>query len=355
MATFQKRGDSIRAIVRMRGKLITKSFATKGEAAAWAAEQEVDIRKATTGPTGGVNRLNLSGVLTKYIAEVLEKKPYPVPGSIGHYTRLAKELAGTEIAQMDRAWWMKTIQAWDIAPQSRMRYVTMIGSALKCADHREWGIKVDWLDFQEFMTRASSQGLLSNEYRKRTRRVTDEEIERIKTHSGIYSERVPLNDIIDFCVATAMRIGEVCRITWADFDGRRKMQWIRMRKDPKNKATNDQEIPLLPIALEIVKRQPRTDERIFPWSEKTIQHCFRMAARHAGVKKICLHNLRHEGISRLFEMGYQIEQVALMSGHKRWETLRSYTHLKPESLHDGPAGGGVPQPKAKRPALRIVR
>jgi len=46
--------------------------------------------------------------------------------------------------------------------------------------------------------------------------------------------------------------------------------------------------------------------------------------------------LSHEGISRLFEAGYRIEQVALVSGHKSWAMLKRYTQLKPESLHSSP-------------------
>ena len=45
-------------------------------------------------------------------------------------------------------------------------------------------------------------------------------------------------------------------------------------------------------------------------------------------------DLRHEGASRLFEAGFWIGQVPLVTGHEDWKMLRRYTHLKPESLHD---------------------
>ncbi len=35
------------------------------------------------------------------------------------------------------------------------------------------------------------------------------------------------------------------------------------------------------------------------------------------------------GAARLFEAGFSIEQVALVTGHKIWKMLRRYTHLKP--------------------------
>jgi site-specific recombinase XerD len=42
--------------------------------------------------------------------------------------------------------------------------------------------------------------------------------------------------------------------------------------------------------------------------------------------------LRHETASRLFEAGYQIPEVALVTGHKDWKMLRRYTNLKAEDL-----------------------
>jgi site-specific recombinase XerD len=44
--------------------------------------------------------------------------------------------------------------------------------------------------------------------------------------------------------------------------------------------------------------------------------------------------LRHEGTSRLFEAGFPIEKVAMVTGHKDWRMLRRYTNLKP-SLNRG--------------------
>jgi site-specific recombinase XerD len=45
------------------------------------------------------------------------------------------------------------------------------------------------------------------------------------------------------------------------------------------------------------------------------------------------HDLRHEATSRLFEQGYQIQEVAIVTGHQSWDMLKRYTQLRPESLH----------------------
>ena len=68
-----------------------------------------------------------------------------------------------------------------------------------------------------------------------------------------------------------------------------------------------------------------------------IGNAVRLAFEHlrvrAGMSDLHFHDLRHEGTSRLFEAGFSIEQVALVTGHKDWKMLRRYTHLKPETLH----------------------
>ena len=44
------------------------------------------------------------------------------------------------------------------------------------------------------------------------------------------------------------------------------------------------------------------------------------------------HDLRHEAISRFFELGLNIPEVAVISGHKDPRMLFRYTHLRAESL-----------------------
>ena len=44
------------------------------------------------------------------------------------------------------------------------------------------------------------------------------------------------------------------------------------------------------------------------------------------------HDLRHEAISRFFEKGLSIPEVALISGHKDVRMLFRYTHLRAEDI-----------------------
>jgi integrase len=47
-----------------------------------------------------------------------------------------------------------------------------------------------------------------------------------------------------------------------------------------------------------------------------------------AIDDLHFHDLRHEGVSRLFEMGRTIPQVASVSGHRSWQSLQRYTHLR---------------------------
>ena len=60
----------------------------------------------------------------------------------------------------------------------------------------------------------------------------------------------------------------------------------------------------------------------------------RRAIELSGMKKTRFHDLRHEATSRLFELGYSIQEVAQFTLHESWATLKRYTHLRPEHVED---------------------
>src|SRR5262249_58556135 len=88
--------------------------------------------------------------------------------------------------------------------------------------------------------------------------------------------------------------------------------------------------------LQIMLRQPsawRREGRIFPHVARTISTAFTRATEAVGIEDLHFHDLRHDGASRLFEAGWPIERVALVTGHKDWNMLRRYTQLRAEDFH----------------------
>lgn len=137
-----------------------------------------------------------------------------------------------------------------------------------------------------------------------------------------------------------MRQDEICRARWEDYDPRTRMLFIRDRKDPRRKTGNHQRIPLLSVSgydpcalIEEQREIVGSRGRIFPYDGRSVGAAFRRVCRALQIEDLHFHDLRHEATSRLFEAGFTIEQVALVTGHKDWKMLRRYTHLRPENLH----------------------
>lgn len=177
---------------------------------------------------------------------------------------------------------------------------------------------------------------------ERDRRPTREELNRLfRCFDDNERLTLPMTRIVQFAVATAMRLDEICRVEWRDLDVERRMLLIRDRKNPCNKTGNDQRIPLFDatgfdawaLVMAQGKQLGKLEGKIFPYNSRSVGTAFRRACIEVTVKDLHFHDLRHEGTSHLFEAGFAIEQVSLVTGHKDWKMLRRYTHIRPETLH----------------------
>jgi integrase len=99
-------------------------------------------------------------------------------------------------------------------------------------------------------------------------------------------------------------------------------------KHPEDKKGNNVYCELPPEALAIIMSMPRSEPEIFPYSTDAISAAFTRACKFLGIKDLRFHDLRHEGVSRLFEMGRTIPQAAAVSGHRSWSSLKRYTHIR---------------------------
>jgi len=186
---------------------------------------------------------------------------------------------------------------------------------------------------------------------ERDRRPTEKELERLEEYF-FYRPRsqTPVWDCVLIAITTAMRLGEICGpggVTWEDLDEGKRLLLIRGRKDPTIRSGRDDIIPLLrgPVIfkgevidpVEVLLRQRTVRQkagRMFPFSENTVSQAFTIACKKLGIENLHFHDLRHDAISRLFEYGYSIPEVAKVSGHKSWKHLQRYTQIRPETLHD---------------------
>jgi integrase len=171
---------------------------------------------------------------------------------------------------------------------------------------------------------------------ERDRVATDDEIKRLyKEWQANNLLELPMVALTKFALATTMRQSEICNLTVADIDSKNKTALIRDRKDPRRKIGNHQLVPLLPEAWAIVEPiiKKKKEGSLFGANGRSVSARFTRTCTKLGIKDLHFHDLRHTAITNLFKAGLQIQQVALLSGHKDWKMLARYTHVKAADVH----------------------
>lgn len=334
---------AFKAVVRIKrgGRIVyseAKTFDRRAVATNWAKKLEVDLQDpAKLERAGAGNGPTVGDLIRRYITEVDRIKP------LGRTHRFTLEmLLDWPIAAKPAA----SLKASDIVEHCRVRQEKGAGPATVLQDLAflrgplgmakvAWNLAVSAAAIDEARPLLIKLQLIARPYR-RDRRPTREELARLVKFFKEQDKHsvIPMGDIMDIALWTAKRIGEICRVRWVDLDAKRRTLIVRDMKDPRNKEGNDFEFPLLGKSLEIILRQPKIDERIFPYDEKSAGARYTRAKKTLGIADLRFHDLRRESASRLFEAGYQIHEVAQVTGHKDLNTLwRIYTKLHPEALH----------------------
>jgi integrase len=165
--------------------------------------------------------------------------------------------------------------------------------------------------------RLIEMGLIGKSQR-RSRRPINDELDRmlagLRKRSEHREAKIPYGDILNFSILSCMRIGKVCKLRWEDIDEQQHAVLARDRKDPRKKTGNHMLVPLLGEAWEIVQRQPKTDELIFPYNSRSVTAGFQRVRNALGIQDLRYHDMRREGASRLFEASFSIEEVAQVTG-----------------------------------------
>jgi integrase len=327
MATITPREGGWRAQVRRKGhKPVSKQFRTKAMAERWARGIEDAMAAGQYAPASG---LTLAAAIDRFQTETEKAKPI-AKTKAGNLRALRNGSMGpVELEALTPGHVIAHANERTCGPQTMAMELLFLGEVLEYARHA-WGVKMG--DPLREARPVLKRGKRLAKSRERDRRLEGDEYARLHAYMKA-NKRMPMADLFAFAVASAMRLGEVVALRWADLDEAKSLVLVRQRKHPVTKR--DEWVPLLPPARALVDAQPRKDARIWPYHKDSVGRAFRDACEALGIEGLTWHDLRHEGISRLFEQGYRIEQVALISGHKDWKSLKRYTNLRPESLTVG--------------------
>jgi len=322
MATIRKRGSRWEAQVRIKGyPSFTKTFTARADAVAWAKEKERVIERAEV----PVSVRDLKGqtvgdLLNRYEEEVI---PFKRGGDRERFKlRVIRRHA---IAEAD----LSKLSALAVSHfrDERLKVVTtgtvrrelaILRHCLEVA-RKEWGIPLPSNPVAAI--RLPSPG------KARDKRLSPEVV-------GAFWKAVDrvrawyAKPLIILAIETGMRRGELLSLTWSNVDLVRRLAYL-----PKTKNGLPRMVPLTPKAIEtLISLKRRDEEKVFPVSPYAVRQTWQRLLERAKIKDLRFHDLRHEAISRLFEAGLSVPEVALVSGHKDTRMLFRYTHLHPEAV-----------------------
>lgn len=347
MASLAKRagpqGVRWQAQVRRKGHPpAMMTFRTRAEAERWAksVEAEMDAGRWNGDAQAKAAQMTLKSALDRYQVEVtVDKRSHRAE------TGRIRVLQGLPFAQMP----MNQIDSAIITSALRQlqtkrkitgstlnRYHAILSHLFTIAD-KDWGLP---------LRNAAKHARKAKENRARDRRLRGDEEQRLI--AACQSAQNPyLLYVLQFAADTAMRMGEF--LETVEYENGKKittnpgLRWTDFHQQdcilhiPRTKLNNEpRDVPLssraMQILLDVRKIGNPRRRKIFDTTYNAIKLSFGRACTRAGIEDLRLHDLRHEGASRLFERGLNVMEVATITGHRSVQTLKRYVQLDPKQL-----------------------
>lgn len=330
MATFRKRNNKWHVQVRRVGHPSqSKSFISKTDAHKWVRQVEGSMDKAILPvDTRILEQLTLADLIQRYIDNVTINKRGEASEKIRLKAFIRDKWTNKPLNQItpqtfssfrDRR--LKTVR-----PGTVIRELGILRSIYETA-RNEWDIPIPENPLVKVRKPKQPEA--------RDRRLMEGELGRL-----LRACREGRNDWLRpgilLAIETGMRRGEMLNIQWRDVDIDASTLSI-----PLTKTGHARCIPLTPKAVAIIRSQltegSMPTDLVFPTSANAFrlawERCRRRVAKtYPAIADLRFHDLRHEAVSRFFEMGLSVPEVALISGHRDPRMLFRYTHLKAEDI-----------------------
>jgi len=352
MPTIRARGDKFQAIVRIKsgGAIVhqeSRVFSTQKLAKDWAERVEATIKLNGT-PQRQLKIQTLGSLMLRYLDTLIGNGPIrrtraaEIEQLATYFMRTAlnevRSVTFTEFATLRRK--------EGTGPTTVLHNLATVRSILNGA-RAMYGLNIDGSCVAEAIDVLRRMGTISRS-KSRERRCSDDELNAMVVEfqriSHNPSTLIPMHTILPLMVALPRRLSEITSMCWDDLDRKQRLVKLRDTKHPTN--PRDEIIPLPPKAFEIITGLPVVDQRIVPYKAESISAAFQRCCARLNIQDLHLHDLRHEGISRLFDQGLAIQEVALISGHQSWTMLRRYTHPSVTALSEKMNAGQRQAPQA---------
>ena len=338
MASYRERGGQYQAIVRKRGyERVAKTFFTKAAARSWATQVEAAMDNGSWTDVRGLRSTTVGSIIERFIQEANQGD-----------TTFGKSKLATVRATARR---FEHVPVSDLTPETILDYgrsrragpkgiskstlnqeLTYLAQAIDFA-RTLWGLQLPENSVRTTMRVMSSLKLIGSS-NDRDRRLRPGEYKRLLLAAGTHWIR----ELLPIAVHSSLRQEEIHKLRFDDIDWGRNLLRVRDREEERGKSSEFCTIPLhLPLrnALSRAMKYRKSGSNLAPCKHSaSISDRFALVTREAGIQDLTFHDLRHEAISRFFEKGLSIPQVAVISGHKDWKQLKRYTQLRPADILD---------------------
>lgn len=319
------------ARVRRKGqKAIQKTFKKKALAERWAHQQEESISAGSFVDYRSAEVVTVKQVLLDYEKDIVSTRSKTC--SDGYRIR--------DLITAFGAYNLHTLQPpiivehceerlEQVMPDSVKRELAILSDAINTAiAFRGLSLTANPVIVAKVILR--KRGLMTAG-RRRERRL--EEGEEQKLLGVTHTNKTVITEIIRFVLETGMRRKEIAQMRREDIDWKHSTLVITESKTDRKTGKKGRTIPLTTQALAVLRSLPaRLDGAIWGLEAESISQAFERTRDQAGIVDLRFHDLRHEAISRLFELGLTVENVALISGHADWRSLKGYTHPNARKL-----------------------
>ena len=321
MATIRKRNNKWETQVRIKGyQNKCKTFLYYEDAKKWAKEIERKIEQGTYIDFSESQQTTLGDLLQRYLNEVSPKKKsfrnekYLIPKLMENtFTTFSiYNLTSNKLVEY------RNERLKKVSSSTVNREISLISAVISKA-REEWGINLPY-NVGRLLKRLKEPAA-------RERRLTLFEYKKLMDACS-QSKAIWLQPLVKIALETGMRRGELLSLTRNKINLDKKLALL---SDTKNGSSRT--IPLSNSAIHIIENLPLSfNKKLFSITESSLKFYWTQALKRADIKGFCFHQLRHEAISRFFEKGLTIPEVALISGHKDVRMLFRYTHLKAEDI-----------------------
>jgi integrase len=310
--------------VRRKGRTpISCSFHSKSEALAWAREQELEADQGRPQVHRTLKGITVADIVSRYRDEVVPRKRGADRETLTINAFLRHSLAQVALSDvttgMVSAYCAERLKC--VKPGTMNRELDILRHAFATA-RRNWDVP---LVHNAFADVTRPKGALPRE-----RRLDPGEQERLLSACG-RCRNPYVRFLVQLAIETAMRRGELLKVRWCDVSVEKRTLHI-----PVTKNGHARTIPLSGAALALLRDLREqcgpSSERVLPITENTAKMAWKRLVKRARLENLRFHDLRHEAISRFFEKGLNVPEVALISGHRDPRMLFRYTHPRAEDI-----------------------